>query len=133
MKNRIKLTESELHNLIAESVKEVLAESAEMDEGWLGDKWNQAKSAARTAFNGEGGVGNRLSQAKKNWNTQGDLNNINSLRQQLEQLLDAKQISPDTTVGQLVGGKYNNNRFGTMSGMAANRRGQIQRRGGVAY
>ena len=132
MKQRYKLTESELHNLIAESVKEVLAES-DMDEGWLGDKWNQAKSAARTAFNAEGGVGNRLSQAKKNWNTQGDLNNINSLRQQLEQLLDARQISPDTTVGQLVGGKYNNNRFGTMSGMAANRRGQIQRRGGMAY
>ena len=132
MKQKIKLTESELHNLIAESVREVLAES-DMDEGWLGDKWNQAKSAARTAFNAEGGVGNRLSQAKKNWNTQGDLNNINSLRQQLEQLLDARQISPDTTVGQLVGGKYNNNRFGTMSGMAANRRGQIQRRGGMAY
>lgn len=132
MKQKIRLTESELHNLIAESVKEVLAES-EMDEGWLGDKWNQAKSAARTAFNAEGGVGNRLSQAKKNWNTQGDLNNINSLRQQLEQLLDARQISPNTTVGQLVGGKYNNNRFGTMSGMAANRRGQIQRRGGMAY
>ena len=48
-------------------------------------------------------------------------------------MLDARQISPQTTVAQLVGGKYNNNKFGTMTGMAANHRGQISRRGGTAY
>ena len=48
-------------------------------------------------------------------------------------MLDARQISPDTTVAQLVGGKYNNNKFGTMTGMEANRRNQIKRRGGNAY
>ena len=51
----------------------------------------------------------------------------------LKQMLDARQISPDTTVAQLVGGKYNNNKFGTMTGMEANRRNQIKRRGGNAY
>ena len=48
-------------------------------------------------------------------------------------MLDAHQTNPQTTVAQLVGGKYNNNRFGTMTGMAANRRGQIKKRGGSAY
>lgn len=132
-KKVIKLTESDLHRLIMESVEAALNEN-EMEEGWLGDKWNQAKSAVGTAFGKGGGDFNqRFQNAKKNWNTQGDLNGINNLRQQLTQLLDARQISPETTVGQLVGGKYNNNKFGTMTGMAANRRGQISRRGGTAY
>ena len=132
-KKVIKLTESDLHRLIMESVEAALNEN-EMEEGWLGDKWNQTKSAVGTAFGkGGGDFSQRFQNAKKNWNTQGNLNGINNLRQQLTQLLDARQISPETTVGQLVGGKYNNNKFGTMTGMAANRRGQISRRGGTAY
>ena len=78
-------------------------------------------------------MGQRLQNARKNWNTQGDLNGITNLQQQLTQMLDAHQTNPQTTVAQLVGGKYNNNRFGTMTGMAANRRGQIKKRGGSAY
>ena len=131
--NRIRLTESQLHDIIRESVINVLNED-EMEEGWLGDKWNQAKSAAGTAFqSGDMSMKNRWNSAKKNWNTQGDLNGINNLQQQLTQMLDARQITPQTTVAQLVGGKYNNNKFGTMTGMAANRKGQIARRGGTAY
>ena len=131
--NRIRLTESQLHDIIRESVINVLNED-EMEEGWLGDKWNQVKSAAGTAFqSGDMSMKNRWNSAKKNWNTQGDLNGINNLQQQLTQMLDARQITPQTTVAQLVGGKYNNNKFGTMTGMAANRKGQIARRGGTAY
>ena len=48
-------------------------------------------------------------------------------------MLDAHQTNPQTTVAQLVGGKYNNNRFGTMTGMAANRRKKKKKRGGSAY
>jgi hypothetical protein len=129
---KMRLTESDLHRLIEESVMQVLAEN-EMQEGWFGDKWNQTKSAVSTAFNGDGNLGQRLQNAKKNWNTQGDLNGLNGLLQQLTQLLDAGKINPQTTVGQLVGGKYNNNRFGSMSSMAANRRSQIAKRGGSAY
>ena len=33
-------------------------------------------------------------------------------------------------IAQLVGGKYNDNKFGRMSGMIANRKSQISRRGG---
>ena len=131
--NRIRLTESQLHDIIRESVINVLNED-EMEEGWLGDKWNQVKSAAGTAFqSGDMSMKNRWNSAKKNWNTQGDLNGINNLQQQLTQMLDARQITPQATVAQLVGGKYNNNKFGTMTGMAANRKGQIARRGGTAY
>ena len=78
------------------------------------------------------GFKDRFNAAKKNWNVQGQLNDISNLQQALMQLLDTKKISPNTTVAQLVGGKYNNNKFGTMTGMAANRRGQITRNGGTA-
>lgn len=132
-KKLIRLTESDLHDIVKESVENILSEN-EMEEGWFGDKWNQTKSAVGTALSNNGGsMGQRLQNARKNWNTQGELNGMNSLQQQLIQMLDARQISPQTTVGQLVGGKYNNNKFGTMSGMVANRRGQISRRGGSAY
>ena len=133
MKRRIRLTESDLHRIVKESVENILSEN-EMEEGWFGDKWNQTKSAATTAFSKNGGnIGQRIQNARKNWNTQGELNGMNNLQQQLIQMLDARQISPQTTVAQLVGGKYNNNKFGTMTGMAANRKGQIAKRGGTAY
>ena len=132
-KKLIRLTESDLHRIVEESVANILSEN-EIEEGWFGDKWNQTKSAVGTAFNKDGGsMGQRLQNERKNWNTQGELNGMNNLQQQLTQMLDARQISPQTTVAQLVGGKYNNNKFGTMTGMAANRRGQISRRGGTAY
>jgi len=132
-KKLIRLTESDLHRIVEESVANILSENG-MEEGWFGDKWNQTKSAVGTAFSKKGGsMGQRLQNARKNWNTQGELNGLNNLRQQLTQMLDARQITPQTTVAQLVGGKYNNNKFGTMTSMAANRRGQILRRGGTAY
>jgi len=138
--NIVKLNEEQLKNIIAESIKKVVSEGQfneeEMEEGWLGDKWNQMKTAAntftqKTDANGMG-MKDRFQKAKANWNTQGELNNINNLRQILSDMLDARQISPNTTVAQLVGGKYNNGKFGTMSGMVANRRNQIARRGGSA-
>ena len=49
-KKLIRLTESELHRIIEESATNILTEN-EMEEGWLGDKWNQTKSAVGTAFN----------------------------------------------------------------------------------
>ena len=131
-KTLIRLTESDLHRIIKESVANVLAEE-EFEEGWLEDKWKQTKSAVGTAFNGEGNVGQRMQNAKKNWNNQGELNGLNNLQQQLDQLIDARKISPQTTVAQLVGGKYNNNKFGTLTGMAANRKGRISKNGGRSY
>lgn len=77
MKQPIRLTESDLHFLVEDAVREYLREN-EMEEGWLGDKWNQTKSAANTML-GKGGdytMGQRFQNAMKNWNTQGDLNNL---------------------------------------------------------
>lgn len=129
MKQTIRLTESELREMIEMSINEAM-----QDEGWFGDKLNQAKSAAGTMFNKEGGnFGQRINNAKKNWSAQGELNNIGNLRKQLEDLVDNRGIDPNTTIAQLIGGKYNNNKFGTMSGMMNNRKSNIQRRGGNAY
>lgn len=102
------LKQSQLENMISECVGQVLAESrqprrqtmneAQMsryiqniineeleNEGWFGDKWKQAKTYANTAFQngGEEGVGlkDRFNAAKKNWKTQGELNNLSNLRQ----------------------------------------------------
>ena len=129
MKQTIRLTESELREMIEMSINEAM-----QDEGWFGDKLNQAKSAAGTMFNKEGrNFGQRINNAKKNWSAQGELNNIGNLRKQLEDLVDNRGIDPNTTIAQLIGGKYNNNKFGTMSGMMNNRKSNIQRRGGNAY
>lgn len=135
MKQTIRLTEAELHRIIKESVNNALMEN-EMEEGWLGDKWKQTKSAVKTFANngsGESTSSDRWARAKKNWNSQGELNGLQSLKDQLSQYLDAGQISPETTVAQLVGGKYNNNKFGKLSGQIANRKSQISNRGGNAY
>ena len=133
MRQRIRLTESDLHRMIQESVNEVINEM-EIEEGWIGDKWNQFKSAAQTATQrGEMNMKDRFVNAKKNWNTQGELNDINNLISQLSNFVDKGQIDPQKTVAQLIGGKYNNNKFGSMSGMAANRKAQISRRGGNFY
>ena len=126
------LKQSQLENMISECVGQVLAESrqprrqtmneAQMsryiqniineeleNEGWFGDKWKQAKTAANTAFQngGEEGIGlkDRFNAAKKNWQTQGELNGLSNLRQQLEQYVDAGQLNPQMTIAQLVGGK----------------------------
>jgi hypothetical protein len=53
-KKLIRLTESDLHRIVEESVANILSEN-EIEEGWFGDKWNQTKSAVGTAFNKDGG------------------------------------------------------------------------------
>ena len=63
MKKLIRLTESDLHRIVEESVANILAEN-EIEEGWFGDQWNQTKSAVGTAFNGEGNFGQRLQNAR---------------------------------------------------------------------
>lgn len=136
-KNRIRLSESQLNQIIRESVQQALAASdqEQIEEGWLGDKWNQAKLAYGTATqsNDRMGLKDRFQAAKKNWQSQGQLNNINALIQQISQFVDSGEINPQMTIGQLIGGKYNKGRFGKMTSIANNQRNQIKRRGGEAY
>lgn len=134
MKTRIRLTESQLHDIIRESVYNVLNEE-DMEEGWLSNKFKQGKQALKTAFQDgdEMSIRDRWNNAKKNWNNQGELNNLNDLIQSISEFVDNGEIDPQTTIAQLIGGKYNHGRFGRMTGKAAKRRNQIARLGGTAY
>lgn len=134
MKTRIRLTESQLNDLIRESVYNVLNEE-DMEEGWLSNKYKQGKQALKTAFQDSDNMSirDRWNNAKKNWSNQGELNNINDLIQSISEFVDNGEIDPQTTIAQLIGGKYNHGRFGRMTGKAANRRNQIARLGGTAY
>ena len=134
MKTRIRLTESQLNDLIRESVYNVLNEE-DMEEGWLSNKFKQGKQALKTAFqdSDEMSIRDRWNNEKKNWNNQGELNNLNDLIQSISEFVDNGEIDPQTTIAQLIGGKYNHGRFGRMTGKAANRRNQIVRLGGTAY
>lgn len=132
--DKINLTESQLRDIVRESVSRFLKEE-DVEEGWFGDKINQAKSAYNTATqkNKNLTLKDRVSKAKKNWNTQGELNNLNNLKRQLSHFVDSGQLNPQMTIAQLIGGKYNNGKFGRISSMTANRQGQIKRRGGTSY
>lgn len=134
--SKIVLKEEELMTLVNESVKRVINEAiqnGELDEGWFGDKWNQIKTGANTlAQGGDMSLKDRFGAAKKNWNSQGELNNINNLSTQLSKFVEAGQLNPNMTIAQLIGGKINGNKFGRMSAMAANRKSQISKRGGQA-
>lgn len=52
MKQQIRLTESELQNIIEESVRRVIAENME-DEGWFTDRVKDVGSGIRNAFGGD--------------------------------------------------------------------------------
>lgn len=49
MKQRIKLTESQLHNIIRRCVNEAVDEE-NLEEGWFGDKWNPKGQKSELAF-----------------------------------------------------------------------------------
>lgn len=129
-RNIVRLTESQMHQLITESVMQIInemqSEDGEMDEGFL----DRLKTGANTFFGRDkGSLGKRWNNAKANYRTQGELDTYSDLIKQLSDLIDQRKISPDTTVAQLVGGKYNNNKFGTMTGMVGNRKTQLRNRG----
>ena len=134
--SKIVLNEKDLMTLVNESVKKIINEAiqnGELDEGWFGDKWNQVKTGANTlAQGGDMSLKDRFGAAKKNWTSQGELNNINNLSAQLSKFVEAGQLNPNMTIAQLIGGKINGNKFGRMSAMAANRKSQISKRGGQA-
>lgn len=135
--DKIRLTEADLHRIVKESVKNVIAENG-MEEGW----WNQARSAGKTGWNGlkntvsgDETLGGAWEKTKKNWNTQGEVDNLTGVANLLYKLVDSGNLDPQMTVAQLIRGKGRNNGsgFGKLAAMASNRRGQISRRGGASY
>jgi len=133
-KNIVKINESQLMDIVKESVKNILKENAmnecgEMEEGLDEGFFNNLKTGTKTFFQKSGkGLKDRFSDAKKNFATQGEYDELSDLTAKLSDLLDKRKINPNMTVGQLVGGKYNNNKFGTLSGMINNRKTQMNHR-----
>lgn len=136
MKQVIRLTESDLQNIIEESVKRVMTENEE-DESWLGDKVRQGARAAQT-FMGRGSNGasmanagetqptynfrGRMNAAKNGWREQGRLNDNNNNLEVLEDL--AKKFGPDMSLGKII------NKL-RMSNLGAN--GRISQAAGRIY
>lgn len=120
---KIVLTESELYNMIAEQVNEAL-----QDEG----RWNNLVTGTKTFFsntNNGGGLSGRFRNAQKNYRLQSEYDNFSSLIQALSKFIDDGEIDPQTTVAQLVGGKYTNNHFSGMTSKMNNRMSQMRKNG----
>ena len=134
MDRQIQLTEQDLHMLVEDAVKTYLVENG-MQEGWFGDKWNQAKSAVSTATQngGEKGMGlkQRFQNAKKNWATQGQMNDLNNAIQVLYKYVHGGKINPNMTVQQLFGVKDKTN--GYLGQVLGGQMRAIQSRGGNSY
>ena len=106
MKQQIRLTESELQNIIEESVRRVIAENME-DEGFFGDLWragknafggdvNRAKAAARqTGANIRNGIQNGYNNAK-----QGIENGYNNAKQGVQRRANAFGASMNASKNQ---------------------------------
>lgn len=128
-KQIVRLTESELNQIIEESVTTIINENME-DEGF----WNNLKTGAKTFVgksSGDKGLNlkKRWENAKKNFNTQGEYDDLKDLLTKMRELVDKKQLDPNKTVAQLLGGALNGNKFGTMDAMTANRMSQMRKRG----
>ena len=123
MKQNYRLTESELHNIISECIQEAIE-----DEGFM----NQAITGAKTFFgagNNGKGLKDRFQSAKKNYNLQGQYDDLNSLLGKLKQYVADREIDPQMTVGQLIGGEYNKGKFGKMTGQSYNIQNRMKRNG----
>ncbi len=106
MRQQIRLTESELQNIIEESVRRVIAENME-DEGFFGDLWragknafggdvNRAKAAARqTGANIRNGIQNGYNNAK-----QGIENGYNNAKQGVQRRANAFGASMNASKNQ---------------------------------
>jgi hypothetical protein len=139
--NHVVLTESELHNLVNESVKIYLRENSEDEIGnpldYVRNKGRQMKAAVSSLTGGKkDSAGNsptlrkRITNARKNWSTQGQLNDLNDAIEILYKYVNNGDINPNLTVAQLFGTKGKNGKMGQYLG---NLSSQITRRGGKGY
>lgn len=113
MRQQIRLTESELQNIIEESVRRVIAENME-DEGFFGDLWragknafggdvNRAKAAAQqTGANIRNGIQNVKQGVQNGYNNvrQGVENGYNNVRQGVQKRANAFGASMNASKNQ---------------------------------
>lgn len=106
------MTESELRSIIREQVEEAI------NEGFK-EKMRNAIGTF-SSYNGEDtgnpfkNFRNRFRAAKENYGEQAKWDNLEKYRGMITQMMQELNLSPDTTLGQLVGQK---GRFGKIAGM----------------
>lgn len=130
----MKITEKELHKLISECVREVLMENQQEEgtgrnivqgirgflgkgEAGAGNKKNQSLRKGNGGLN----LGKRIKAAKTNFNMTKEGDKINDVIAFLEDLVSKKQLKPETTIADLIGGELNGNKYGRLHGMRDNR------------
>lgn len=133
MKKEIKLNEEQLRNIIKESIENYLGEldENEVEEGFGRNLMQGAKSFFGKGEAGKNGgfertngglnIGKRFNAAKTNFQMTKEGDKINDVIKFLEDMVETKKLSPDMTIAQLIGGKLNNNKYGTLYAMKDNR------------
>jgi hypothetical protein len=140
MKNRpIQLTEQDLHMLVEDAVRAYLVNEG-IDEinfkQGVKDLYNQGRAAITSLGGREDKAGNkpslgkRFSNMRKNWQTQGQLNDLNNAIEVLYKYVNSGKLNANLTVAQLFGKDGKNGKMGQYLGNMAS---QISRRGGTAY
>ena len=66
----------------------------------------------------------RMNAGVKNFSMKGQYDDLETLIQQLSQIIDEKNIPTNITLAQFIGGKYNQGKFGTLTGRKFNRKSQ---------
>lgn len=120
-KGQIKISESELTEMIQESVMRVLNENVEEGKFLDGIRnfGRQLGAGVDTLFNKQsGGFGDRIKAAGKNYKAQGKYNDLNTLITQIKEVMEfsAGRITPESTIGQLIS-YLNSRKGGTRTGM----------------
>lgn len=143
--SKIVLNENDLNKIIKESIDKIINEAIEnggLDETlnedamqWLKNKGKQIKTGFNTATRkGNVSLANRLKTGYQNYKTQGKLNDLVDLRNMLQQGVQSGKITPDMTVGQLIGlGKGNGTKKGqrgSLTNVINANKGAIVKRGG---
>ena len=90
------------------------------------------KTSTKTFANNSGNLKSRWDAAKKNYQTQGQMDQMDSLKgdmvkvqDKLQQMLDSGLLTPQTIVEQILS---NQTKFNSFSGKRANLQGQMKRR-----
>lgn len=117
MDKRNLIIESIIDNAVKRSINEALNENDE-EEGWLGDKFNQGMTAAKSFLGyskngyegntgGRGGsdpvynMGKRWNAAKSGWRNQNTLNQQNAILNAAQTLLNSG-FNQNTTIGDAM-------------------------------
>lgn len=134
----MKIKESELKEIISECVQEVLMEN-QQEEGLrdfgqgVASFFGRGEAGANNNKNKElrqnGGLnfGKRIKAAKTNYQMSKESRQINDVIAFLEDLVAKKQLTPETTIADLIGGTLNGNKYGRLHGMRDNRTSRASR------